>query len=178
MSNIQAQIPQKFTGILQLAVSYGTPSYDQLDAIQDKIMAMDKRWHPVEKLHCTLLHQSFPKKVSNTEGLRGDKALKALFKSPEKPSVEATLQLGSFFHCQDLATGRESIGVWVEGPMPEQMRDEILQSAGINVDEIFQTFTGEEASRKYHISLANLTGNGGDSPAYPTPANTSSIELQ
>jgi hypothetical protein len=42
MTIIQAQIPEKFTGIIQLAVPYGTPSYDLLDRVQDKIMEMDK----------------------------------------------------------------------------------------------------------------------------------------
>lgn len=177
MTTIQAQVPEKFTGIIQLAVPYGTPAYDLLDGIQDKIMQMDKRWHPVEKLHCTLMHQSYPKKVQNTEGLRGDKALKALFKSPDKPSGSVTLTLGSFFHCQDLETGRESIGVWITGSEAEAMRREIIESAGINYDEIFQTFNGDEASRMFHISLANLTGNGGDSPAYPTDSNTSPVTL-
>ena len=175
MTTLQVHIPEKYTGIIQLKVQYGEPSYDLLNNIQDRIMQIDKRWHPVEKLHCTLMHQSFPKKVVSASGLRGDKALKVLFKSPHRPQGTVTLTYGSFFHCLDLETGRESIGVWIVGQDAELMRREIIESAGISYDEISSTFDANETSRMFHISLANLTGNGGDSPAYPTKENTSKI---
>ena len=178
MTIIQSQIPDKFTGIIQLSVIEGMPSYSTLVNIQDNVVAVDNRWIPVAKLHCTLLHQSFPKKVQSKNGVRGDKALKALYKSADKPAGEINLNLGNLFHCQDLSTGRESIGIWVEGPEPEQIRSEILQSAGISLEDIFETFTSEEASRRYHISLANLDGNSGSSPAYPSDQNTSPFNFK
>jgi hypothetical protein len=112
-----------------------------------------------------------------SDGVRGDKALKALFASPNRPTGSVDITLGGFFHCQDLETQRESIGVWITGSTPSDMLREILETAGINYDEISQTFDANEGNRMFHISLANLTGNGGDSPAYPNPSNTSSIVL-
>jgi len=178
MTTIQAQIPEKFTGIIQLAIEPENPSYSELSNIQDKISMMDNRWKPVEKLHCTLLHQSYPKKAVTSSGVKGDKALKDLYASPNRPTGPVTLQTGGLFHCQDLETGRESIGIWITGSEPEAKRREILELAGINYDELVQQFDSNEANRTFHISLANLTGNGGDSPAYPSSKNTSPISLR
>lgn len=160
-----ASIPEKFTGLVQLAID---PSeFDQL-----RTLVTDDRFVPVMKTHCTLLHQSIPKEFGSGKE-RGDKLLKALFKSDAKPTGTVDLRFGKLYHCQDLDAGRESIVAFVENPEAcDDIRNEILSAAGLDPNEV------SEPQREYHVSLFNLTGNPGDSPAYPQRSvNCSPLEV-
>jgi hypothetical protein len=160
-----ATIPEKFTGLIQLAI-------DPSEFDQHRGLVTDDRFIPVMKTHCTLLHQSIPKTLS-AGATRGDKALKGLFKSPDRPTGSVNLQFSNLYHCQDLDTGRESIVAFVENwETCEDIRNEILSAAGLDPNEV------SEPQREYHVSLFNLTGNPGDSPAYPQRSvNCSPLEV-
>ena len=75
------------------------------------------------------------------------------------------------------AGDRESSYVVInEQDLCVQARDAILSAAGI--DPVALGIDGDEASRVYHISLTNLTGNGGDSIAYPNPSVDQRLEIR
>ena len=109
-----------------------------------------------------------PKKVVSEGDVRGDKALKALFKSSgfqDKRIAGPQLTLGKVF----ISTQGERTSTFVEileDTECRSTRDGLLVSAGINPGDI--PFDDNETNRKFHISLTNLTGNGGDSIAFPT----------
>jgi hypothetical protein len=168
---VESLLPSKFTGIIQLAVD--VEFEPQLQALIDTLVSTDDRWVPVNKIHCTLLHQKYPKLHQSSDGLRGDKALKALFKSSyTAPSV--TLKLGPVSHCHDTAAGRESlIAPVLNVDEVRSFRDEILSTAGLDPEQFVSSFDDDERNRMFHISLCNLTGNPGDSPAFPNSTNTS-----
>ena len=72
---------------------------------------------------------------------------------------------------------RESTYVIVnEQDLCMQARDAILEAAGISPSDL--GIVEPEASRKFHISLTNLTGNGGDSIAYPNPDSDQRLEVR
>lgn len=161
---MQTMLPSKFTGIIQLAFSDLGP----LQKLQEQLLGYFPNHVPIEKLHITLLHQSFPKKVGVGKQ-RGDKLLKALYKEEGQFSVQAPIvQLDDVHVARE--GDRESTYVTIkEHDLLVSVRDEILQEAGINPAEL--GIDGPEANRVFHVSLTNLTGNGGDSLAYPNPAS-------
>ena len=68
----------------------------------------------------------------------------------------------------DLSSGRRSSYVEIENSTAcLEVRDAILEAAGINPADIDAILTEEERTRVFHISLSNLEGNGGASIAYP-----------
>ena len=160
---MQTLLPSKFTGIIQLAPA----DESELLVLQDAILEQNPDQQPNPKLHITLLHQSFPKKLTNNEGLRGDKALKALFKSGGQMGIPTPdLQLGDVKIGE--ADGRVSSYVEIENSVDMlELRDAILEAAGINPADVDALLTEEERTRIFHISLTNLEGNGGASIAYP-----------
>jgi hypothetical protein len=167
---MQTLLPSKFTGIIQVAPADET----QLLELQQAVLDQYSDQQPNPKLHITLLHQSFPKKVTNAEGLRGDKALKALFKSGGQMSIPTpNLQLGDVKMGFDLIKDRRSSYVVIENSVAcLELRDAILQAAGINPADVDAILTPEEKGRVFHISLTNLEGNGGASIAYPQAGDT------
>jgi len=163
-------LPQRFTGIIQLQPA----ETSFLQAIQDKIVNQFPDQKPITKLHVTLLHQAIPKKVfSKTmvggtgNFLRGDKALKAFFKSPEAAKlILPELTFGT--------TGIKSEGdrtsSYIEVSNPEVLRGYLMgvyAACGLDLGEIAAASAAEprEAGRIFHISLTNLTGMPGDSLA-------------
>ena len=168
---MQTLLPAKFTGIIQLAPA----DESELLALQEAILEQNPNQQPNPKLHITLLHQSFPKKLTNNEGLRGDKALKALYKSGGQMGIPTpNIQLGDIKIGEDTAKGRISSYAVVENSAAcLEMRDAILEAAGIDPSPLYDTpespsiLTQEEKERVFHISLTNLEGNGGASIAYP-----------
>ena len=71
---MQTLLPSKFTGIIQLA-----PAEDnEILQLQDLVLEQFQTHQPIMKLHITLLHQSYPKKVGAGKE-RGDKLLKNMF---------------------------------------------------------------------------------------------------
>ena len=161
---MQTLLPAKFTGIIQLAFSDTTP----LQKLQESIIGTYSNHVPIEKLHITLLHQSFPKKVGAGKE-RGDKLLKALYKDGGQFAIQAPMVTLDDVHIVREGE-RESTYVTIsEHDLLLSVRDDILQAAGINPAEL--GIDGPEASRVFHVSLTNLTGNGGDSIAYPNPSS-------
>ena len=162
---MQTLLPSKFTGIIQLAPA----DESELLVLQEAVLAQNPNQQPNPKLHITLLHQSFPKKLTNNEGLRGDKALKALFKAGGQMGIPTPdLQLGDVKIGEDSSTGRVSSYVEIENSVAcLEIRDAILEAAGINPADLDAILTPEERERVFHISLTNLEGNGGASIAYP-----------
>jgi hypothetical protein len=160
---INTLFSSKFTGIIQLV----TQDESSLRDLQDRIVELYPDQQPVPKLHCTLLHQSYLKKTTSADGLRGDKALKTLFKSGEQMAIELpSLALGGVKIGFDLIKDRRSTYVEVKNSEACIVaRNLILKAAGI--DPVSLVLEEPEASRVFHISLTNLDGNGGASIAYP-----------
>ena len=170
---MQTLLPSKFTGIIQLAPA----DESELLVLQEAVLEQYSDQQPNPKLHITLLHQSFPKKLTNVDGVRGDKALKALFKSGGQMGIPTpTLQLGDVKMGFDLTTGRRSSYVEIENSVAcLEIRDAILEAAGLNPAELDAVLTPEERDRVFHISLTNLEGNGGASIAYPQAGDTNVV---
>ena len=162
---MQTLLPSKFTGIIQLAPA----DESELAILQDAILEQNPDQQPNPKLHITLLHQSFPKKLTTADGVRGDKALKALYKSGGQMGIPTPdLQLGDVKIGEDVSKGRVSSYVEIENSVAcLEIRNAILEAAGLNPADLDAILTPEEASRVFHISLTNLEGNGGASIAYP-----------
>tara|TARA_Y100000034_G_C6817261_1_gene367801 strand:+ start:143 stop:667 length:525 start_codon:yes stop_codon:yes gene_type:complete len=160
---IKTILSSKFTGIIQLAIQDESGLRD----LQDRIVELYSDQQPVPKLHVTLLHQSYPKKITSKDGLRGDKALKTLFKSGEQMAIELpSLQLDDVKIGFDLTKDRRSTYIEVKNSEACIVaRNLILKAAGI--DPVSIVLEEPEASRVFHISLTNLDGNGGASIAYP-----------
>ena len=155
----------KFTGIIQLM-----PADDsELLKLQRAVLEQYQDQQPNPKFHITLLHQSFPKMVTNNEGIRGDKALKALFKSGGQMGLPTpSLQLGDVKMGFDLVKDRRSSYVEIENSRAcLEMRNAILEAAGINPADLDRVLTEDERNRVFHISLTNRDGNSGASIAYP-----------
>ena len=163
-------LPSKFTGIIQLAPA------DELKLLelQQQVLEQYSDQQPNPKLHVTLLHQSFPKLVTNNEGLRGDKALKALYKSGGHMTIPTpTLELGEVKMGFDIIKDRRSSFVVINNPGEcIQVRDAILEAAGIDPEAINDVLSEDERGRIFHISLTNRDGNSGASIAYPTVGDT------
>ena len=170
---MQTLLSSKFTGIIQLVPA----DQSELLALQQAVLEQYSDQQPNPKLHITLLHQSFPKKLTSVDGVRGDKALKALFKSGGQMGIPTpTLRLGDVKMGFDLTTGRRSSYVEIENSVAcLEIRDAILEAAGLNPTELDAVLTPEERSRVFHISLTNLEGNGGASIAYPQAGDTNVV---
>ena len=164
---MQTLLPSKFTGIIQVMPTNET----QLLMLQEAVLAQHPDQQPNPKLHVTLLHQQFPKQITNSEGLRGDKALKALFKNGGQMGIPTpTLELGDVKIGEDPTNGRKSSYVEINNSVALlELRDAILEAAGLNPSDLDGVLTPEERGRIFHISLTNLEGNGGASIAYPGP---------
>ena len=167
---MQTLLPAKFTGLIQLVPSDSS----QLLALQQGVLDQYSDQQPNPKFHVTLLHQSFPKMLQNSEGLRGDKALKALFQSGDQMNIPTpTIRLGEVKMGFDLIKDRRSSYVEIENPeVCIQIRDAILEAAGIDPASLNAVLTGDERNRVFHISLTNRDGNSGASIAYPQAGDT------
>ena len=170
---MQTLLPGKFTGILQLVLANDS----ELLGLQRAVLEQYSDQQPNPKLHVTLLHQSFPKKVTNVDGVRGDKALKALYQSGGHMGIPTpNIQLGDVKMGFDLIKDRRSSYVVIENSVAcLELRDAILEAAGINPADIDAVLTEEERNRVFHISLTNLEGHGGASIAYPQAGDTNVV---
>ena len=82
------------------------------------------------------------------------------------------LQLGDVKIGEDVSKGRVSSYVEIENSVAcLEIRNAILEAAGLNPADLDAILTPEEANRVFHISLTNLEGNGGASIAYPQPSD-------
>ena len=170
---MQTLLPAKFTGIIQLVPA----DQSELLTLQQAVLEQYQDQQPNPKLHITLLHQAFPKKLTNADGVRGDKALKALFKSGGQMDIPTpNLQLGDVKMGFDLVKDRRSSYVVIENSVAcLELRDAILEAAGLNPADLDAILTEEERTRVFHISLTNLDGNGGASIAYPQAGDTNVV---
>jgi len=104
---------------------------------------------PEDRFHVTLAHQSVLKPYK--------KQLKQLSKDGMLPPVPSIIVEPALEERVDEAEGRKSWVVWVRN------QDELK----VYMQEVIQMVGGPpgdpEPSRRFHISIANLTGNPGDS---------------
>ena len=135
----------KFSGILKLMPDEGiTQELRQISAqLPPEAVPL-----PEDKWHVTLAHQSVLKPYR--------KQLKAMGKADEIPPGPPPVLLSEIEERVDDALGRKSWVVWLENQ--DEMKtyiNQIMEMVGGSPDP--------EPSRRFHVSLANLTGNPGDS---------------
>jgi len=135
----------KFSGILKL-----TPDAAVIAKAKQIMGSLPPEAVPLsdDRLHVTLAHQSVLKPFR--------KQLKALSKSGGLPSAPPVVIGDAWEERVDEAAGRKSWVVGVENQ--EELREYVNQVMGL-VDGS----PNPEPDRRFHISLANLTGNPGDS---------------
>ena len=145
----------KFSGILKLM-----PEPEVIAHAKSLIETLPEEAVPLgdDRLHITLAHQSVLKPFR--------KQLKALAKTGGLPP-EPNIELGNKWEVRPPNNkpnelGRKSWVVWVT--------DETEQKIQVYLNEVMKKVGGpmniweeETPVRKFHISLANLTGNPGDS---------------
>ena len=135
----------KFSGILKLMPDEGIIQELRNISVELPSEAVPL---PEDKWHVTLAHQSVLKPYR--------KQLKAMAKAGEIPSGPQPVLIHEIEERADDATGRKSWVVWLENQ--DEMKDyvnQIMEMVGGPMDP--------EPGRRFHISLANLTGNPGDS---------------
>ena len=164
-------LPSKFTGIIQIAPA----DEGEILRLQDLVLEQFPNHQPISKLHITLLHQSYPKNVG-TGKERGDKLLKALYKEGGQMSIQTPSVTFGNVHLTKSGDRESSYVVINEQDLCLKTRDDILSAAGIDPKAL--GIDGDEASRRFHISLTNLTGNGCDSIAYPNPSVDQRLEIK
>jgi hypothetical protein len=176
---VVTHIPSKFTGIIQLV-----PEESHLKDIQAAIISrfpeqkrigkIDKDGNFISKLHVTCLHQAIPKLTSDSNGTRGDKALKAWFKLNSNNIKTPDLELGWV----GITTDGDRTSTFIRINNPKDIRAflaNVLAGAGLDNAEVkvLSESDTRELGRIFHISLTNLTGNSGDS--VPNIANGANI---
>ena len=136
----------KFTGILKLM-----PSPAIVSSVSSLLQQLPPEAVPLpeDKFHVTLAHQSVLKPYK--------KQLKQLSKDGMLPPPPAVTLEGTAEERADEALDRKSWVVWVSN------QDELKTY----VQDVIQLVGGPpgdpEPSRRFHVSIANLTGNPGDS---------------
>ena len=171
-----SQQPTKFTGIIQLQPT----DVKYLQQLQQKIIKKYPEQKPVTKLHVTLLHQQVPKKVfSKTmnggtgQPLKGDKALKSFFKTPEASELQLpSLEFGEI----GIKSDGDKTSTFIKINNSEELKTylkQIYEKVGLDPNEIQKASLAEPREsgpngegRIFHISLTNLEGGGGGSIAY------------
>jgi len=135
----------KFSGILQLI-----PEPQITSQAKSLINTLPPEAVPLgdDRLHITLAHQSVLKPFR--------KQLKALAKTGELPASPPIILGNEWEERVDEELGRKSWVVWVQNQ--DELRNYVNQ-----VMELVGGSSDPEPDRRFHISLANLTGNPGDS---------------
>ena len=163
------------SGIVQLVPE----NVGYLVGLQTKIMDMFPEQTGLAKLHITILHQSFPKMVGAGK-TRGDKMLKQAYKDKKPSKIPTpTVELGDVYMAtgEGDESGRVSTYIVVRDTQAcKDTRDAILSAAGI-IETLGHLVGTPEQDRVFHISLTNLTGNGGDSIKYPNLAKDQKLEV-
>ena len=136
----------KFSGILKLMPSPEIASNvsSLLQQLPPEAVAL-----PEDKFHVTLAHQSVLKPYR--------KQLKQLSKEGMLPPPPPSVLEGTVEERVDEELGRKSWVVWIknQADLKAYVQEVIQLVGGPTVDP--------EPSRRFHISIANLTGNPGDS---------------
>ena len=135
----------KFSGILQLM-----PEPQIISQAKSLINTLPPEAVPLgdDRLHITLAHQSVLKPFR--------KQLKALAKADELPPAPLVILGNEWEERVDEESGRKSWVAWAENQ--DELRNYVNQ-----VMELVGGSPDPEPDRRFHISLANLTGNPGDS---------------
>ncbi len=135
----------KFSGILKLM-----PDPEIISQAKSLIETLPPEAVPLsdDRLHVTLAHQSVLKPFK--------KQLKAMAKAGELPPPPPVILSNDWEERVDEALGRKSWVAWAENQ--DELRDYVNQ-----IMELVGGPPDPEPERKFHISLANLTGNPGDS---------------
>ena len=135
----------KYQGILKL-----TPSPSIVSNVSSLLQQLppDAVPLPEDKFHVTLAHQSVLKPYK--------KQLKQLSKDGMLPPPPPAVLEGAVEERVDEALGRKSWVVWVSNQ--DDMRNYVNQ-----IMDLVGGPPNPEPDRRFHISIANLTGNPGDS---------------
>ena len=135
----------KFSGILKLM-----PSPSIVSVVSSLLQQLPPEAVPLpeDKFHVTLAHQSVLKLYR--------KQLKQLSKSGMLPPPPPVILENNVEERIDEALGRKSWAVWVENQ--NDMRNYVNQ-----VMSLVGGPPNPEPDRRFHIYIANLTGNPGDS---------------
>jgi len=135
----------KFSGILK-----AMPEPEVIAHAKSLIETLPEEAVPLgdDRLHITLAHQSVLKPFR--------KQLKALAKAGELPPAPPIVLGNKWEERVNEELGRKSWVVWVENQ--EELRSYVNQ-----IMELVGGPSNPEPQRRFHISLANLTGNPGDS---------------
>lgn len=135
----------KFSGILKLM-----PEPEVIAHAKSLIETLPEEAVPLgdDRLHITLAHQSVLKPFR--------KQLKALAKTGGLPPEPVVVLGNKWEERVNEELGRKSWVVWVENQ--NELRNYVNQ-----VMELVGGTSDPEPQRRFHISLANLTGNPGDS---------------
>ena len=135
----------KFSGILKLM-----PGPEIVSQAKSLIDTLPREAVPLgdDRLHVTLAHQSVLKPFK--------KQLKAMAKAGELPPAPSVILRNDWEERVDEELGRKSWVAWVENQ--DELRNYVNQ-----IMELVGGPPDPEPERTFHISLANLTGNPGDS---------------
>ena len=135
----------KFSGILKLM-----PDPEIISQAKSLIGTLPPEAVPLgdDRLHVTLAHQSVLKPFK--------KQLKAMAKAGELPPAPPVILSNDWEERVDEELGRKSWVAWVENQ--DELRNYVNQ-----IMELLGGPPDPEPERRFHISLANLTGNPGDS---------------
>ena len=135
----------KFSGILKLM-----PDPEIISQAKSLMDALPPEAVPLgdDRLHVTLAHQSVLKPFK--------KQLKAMAKAGELPPAPSVILNNDWEERVDEELGRKSWVAWAENQ--DELRDYVNQ-----IMELIGGPPDPEPERTFHISLANLTGNPGDS---------------
>ena len=168
----QTKHTEKCTGIVQLE----PVDKSQLVELQTQILGLHQDQVPLPRLHITILHQSFPKMVGAGK-TRGDKMLKQAYKDGKQNNIPTpTVSFGDVY-IGTRPDGKVSTYVVIpERQLCIKTRNDILSEAGV-IDILGHIDGTPEEDRVFHISLTNLTGNGGDSLKFPNLETDERIEL-
>ena len=135
----------KFAGILKIM-----PSPDIIAQAQPLVASLPEEAIPLgdDSLHVTLIHQSILKPYR--------KVLKKMSKAGELPAAPNVVLDPQVEERVDKELGRKSWVAWVKNQ--DDMKNYVNQ-----IMELVGGQPNPEPNRVFHISLANLTGNPGDS---------------
>ena len=132
----------KFSGILKLMPDANIVASALL---LSKQLPPEAVLMPEDKFHVTLIHQGILKPYR--------KELKTMELPPAPPAILET----SIEERNDAAQGKKSWVVWLQNQAEMKAYvQEVMQLLGAPADD-------PEPDRRFHISIANLTGNPGDS---------------
>jgi hypothetical protein len=135
----------KFSGILKLMPEPGV-----IAQAKNLIETLPPEAVPLgdDRLHVTLIHQSILKPFK--------KQLKIMSKAGELPLAPPVVLVSDWEEREDPEAARKSWVVWAENQ--DELAAYVNQVMGLVGGPL-----NPEPERRYHISLANLTGNPGDS---------------